>query len=122
MVNFDKCVWPTNLSISKISLAIKNCIKPTKNSKDWKCCKIKVLCKKQLTNFNEASRITNDLLTQYSTETESYQPKKVLKKRKNKQKNANIEGSSEFIHNSSSSNSSESDTDLPPLPTFSSNV
>lgn len=84
LVNFDKCVWPTTLSISKISLAIKNCLKPSKNSKDWKYCKIKVLHKKLLTNFNEASKLTNNLLTQSSTEAESYQPKLFLKKRKKK--------------------------------------
>lgn len=40
MINFEKCVWPTTLPISKLSLAIKNNLKPTKNSKDWKYCKI----------------------------------------------------------------------------------
>jgi len=51
-------------------LAIKNYLKPTKNSKDWN--------EKLLINFNEASKITNNFLTQSSTETELYQQKKVL--------------------------------------------
>lgn len=127
MVNFDKCVWPATLSTSKITLAIKSCLKPTKSSKDWKYCKVKVLSKKLLTNFNEASKLTNDFLTQSSTEAESYLPKKVLKKRKKiikkREKNSNIEYCSESIQNSSSScSNSESETGLPPFPTFSSNI
>lgn len=82
MVNFNKCLWPATLSFSKISLAIKSCLKPSKNSKEWKYCEVKVLSKKLLTNFNEASKLTNKCLTQSSTEAESYLPKKMLKKRK----------------------------------------
>ncbi|CAI6367171.1 unnamed protein product [Macrosiphum euphorbiae] len=64
----------------KISLAIKSYLKPSKNSKEWKYCEVKVLSKKLLTNFNEASKLTNKFLTQSSTEAESYLPKKFLKK------------------------------------------
>lgn len=35
LVNFDNSVWPTTLSTSKISLTIKNSLKPTNNSRDW---------------------------------------------------------------------------------------
>lgn len=86
MINFDKCVWPTTLSTSKLRWAIKNSLKPIKNSEDWKCCQIKVLCKKLITNFKEASKLTDDLLTQPSTEAESYQPNKVLKEYKDVKK------------------------------------
>lgn len=114
MINFEKCVWPTTLPISKLSLAIKNNLK---NSKDWKYCKIKVLCKKLLTNFNEASKMTNDFLTQSTTDAETYEPKIVFKKRK---KNMKIREKTDS--SASSSNSESDDTGLPPLPKLTSNL
>lgn len=109
-------------------MAIKSCLKPSKNSKEWKYCEVKVLSKKLLTNFNKASKLTNKFLTQSSTEAESYLPKKFLKKSKKnikkREKTSNNEDCSEPLQNSSSScsNCDESDSSLPLLPSFSSNI
>lgn len=45
VINFEQCLWPTNLSLNKICLAIKKNLKPTRRSRDCKICKMKVLSK-----------------------------------------------------------------------------
>jgi len=60
-------------------LAIENGQTPNKVPTDWKSNKIKILYKNLIKNFQEASRLTNNLS---STEGESYCPKIITNKRK----------------------------------------
>lgn len=76
---FKNCVWSINLTTKKIGLAIENGQTPNKVPTDWKSNKIKILYKNLIKNFQEASRLTNNLS---STEGESYCPKIITNKRK----------------------------------------
>ena len=121
MINFNVCLWP-NISTKKITWAIKNSIKPPKKN-TWTNCKIKVLCKKLITNFSEASKMANNFLTQSSTETEVCTPKIITKKRKKRSvKQKMIKESENDSSSTNDSNSSDSDSDLPKFPKFSSKL
>lgn len=106
----------------KITLALKNSIKPSK-AKNWTNCKIKVLCKNLITNFNEASKMVNDFLTQSSTEAEVCTPKIITKKRKKiSVKQKTIKESENDSSSTNDTNSNDNDTDLPNFPKFSSKL
>lgn len=98
MVNFETCLWPTTSFSCIINLALKIGLKPPQNSKGWKYSKIRVLSKKTIFNFNEASKITKDFIQQYSTEAKVNKSKKSFEKARKNKKKVSLEECIDTIH------------------------
>lgn len=56
MTNFEECLWPPNMSLTKLTMAIKQYLTP---SSDWKKFKVKVISKALIRDFNVASKMAN---------------------------------------------------------------
>lgn len=67
MINFTKCLWPSQIGSIKMQVAIKNRLMP---SNDWTSYAIKVICAQMFLNYNEASKFVNKTLAESSSECE----------------------------------------------------